>query len=106
VTRAEGGGGTVRVGPGGLCRREHGCLVGALILYTGDCELALEIAQEALASACLDCARVSEMAAPGAWVHGVAINLTNRGFRRAGLERGPGIGFRSLEKPGAACGNG
>jgi RNA polymerase sigma factor (sigma-70 family) len=70
-----------------FCRREHPRLVGALSLYCGDSDVALELAQEALARACRDWGRVSQMAAPGAWTHRVAINLANRTFRRRAAER-------------------
>lgn len=70
-----------------FCRAEHPRLVGAMSLYTGDVALAEEIAQEALARACGRWPHVREMAAPGAWVHRVAINLANSHFRRAVLER-------------------
>jgi RNA polymerase sigma factor (sigma-70 family) len=61
--------------------------VGALTLYTGDPDLALELAQEALARACRDWPRVSVMAWPGAWVHRVAINLANSSFARRRVEQ-------------------
>ena len=61
---------------------EHPRLVGALGLYTGDRLLAEELAQEALARACRDWERISAMAAPGAYVHRIAMNLANSWFRR------------------------
>lgn len=70
-----------------FCTREHGRLVGALHLYTGDRDLAGELAQEALARACRDWAKVARMDAPGAWVHRVALNLAHSYFRRRGAER-------------------
>lgn len=70
-----------------FCRAEHPRLVGAMSLYTGDVALAEELAQEALARACRQWSQVSAMAAPGAWVHRIAINLANSHFRRALLER-------------------
>lgn len=65
-----------------FCRREFPRLVGTLTLYCGDPDVAADLAQEALARACRRWGRVSEMAAPGAWVHRVGINLANRHFRR------------------------
>lgn len=65
-----------------FCRVEHPRLVGTLTLYCGNRYLAEELAQEALARACRSWPRVQAMAAPGAWVHRVAINLANRHFRR------------------------
>lgn len=70
-----------------FCRAEHPRLVGSMSLYTGDAALAEELAQEALARACRQWSQVSVMAAPGAWVHRVAINLANSHFRRLLLER-------------------
>lgn len=79
-----------RSGDGGaeaFCRREHPRLVGALSLYCGDPGLAEELAQEALIRAVDDWDTVSAMAAPGAWVHRVAMNLAASAFRRRGAER-------------------
>lgn len=67
--------------------REHGRLVGALHLYTGDRDLAYELAQEALARACRDWDKVAGMEAPGAWVYRVAMNLASSYFRRRRAER-------------------
>ncbi|HEV2889040.1 MAG TPA: sigma-70 family RNA polymerase sigma factor [Frankiaceae bacterium] len=79
-----------------FCRREHPRLVGALSLYTGDADLAEELAQEALARACRSWRRVESYDAPGAWVHRVGINLANSHFRRKACER------RARERVGAA----
>jgi RNA polymerase sigma factor (sigma-70 family) len=62
-------------------------LVGALSLYTGDADLAVELAQEALARALRHWGRVERMHAPGAWVHRVPINLANSAFARRRAER-------------------
>lgn len=70
-----------------FCVREHPRLVGALSLYCGDRDLAAELAQEALIRAVRDWGRVGQMAAPGAWVHRVAMNLAGSWFRRRGAER-------------------
>ena len=78
-----------------FCHREHPRLVGTLSLYTGDGDLARELAQEALAIACRDWPKVSRMGAPGVWVQRVALNLAKRQFsrwraeRRALARRGP-----------------
>src|SRR5687768_13383272 len=71
----------------GFCRREYPRLVGTLDLYCGDVDVAEELAQEALARACAQWRRVAGMAAPGAWVHRVAINLANSRFRRLAAQR-------------------
>lgn len=76
--------------PGDLaafCEREYPRLVGTLSLYCGDRDLAEELAQEALARACDRWSRVREMAAPGAWVHRVAINAANSHWRRGRAAR-------------------
>jgi RNA polymerase sigma factor (sigma-70 family) len=70
-----------------FCRREHPRLVGALTLYCGDRSVAEEIAQDALAAACERWESVSKMAAPGAWVHRVAVNAVSSRFRRRSAER-------------------
>lgn len=70
-----------------FCEREWPRLVGALSLYCGDRFVAEEVAQEALARACERWSRVSQMAAPGAWVHRVAVNAANSRFRRSRAER-------------------
>jgi RNA polymerase sigma factor (sigma-70 family) len=69
-----------------FCADEHPRLVGALSLYCGDSALAEELAQDALARACRDRSRVRRLAASGAWVHRVAINLAHSHFRRKGAE--------------------
>src|SRR4051794_33589310 len=75
----------------GFCRREWPRLVGALSLFTGDADLAEELAQETLARVCRDWRRVSQLAAPGAWAHRVAINLARSHFRhRAVAQRHAG----------------
>ncbi len=70
-----------------FCEREHPRLVGFLTVYTGDRDLAAELAQEALARACARWASVGEMDAPGAWVHTVAVNLARSSWRRRKYER-------------------
>jgi RNA polymerase sigma factor (sigma-70 family) len=70
-----------------FCQREYPRLVGTLGLYCGNRFVAEELAQEALARACAQWGRVRGMAAPGAWVHRVAINLANSRFRRLTAER-------------------
>ena len=67
-----------------FCEREHPRLVGALTLYTGDADLARDLAQEALARACQHWGRVGGMDKPGAWAQRVAFNLAHRAFGRRG----------------------
>ena len=66
----------------GFCRRQYPQLVGTLSLYCGDVHLAEELAQDALATACARWSEVSQMVAPGPWVHRVAINAANSYWRR------------------------
>lgn len=65
-----------------FCTAEHPRLVRSLALYTGDVGLAEELAQEALLRAIRQWNQVEAMAAPGAWVHRVGLNLAKSRFRR------------------------
>lgn len=92
-----------------LCRREHPRLVASMTAYTGDRDLAVELSQEALARACLHWGEVRAMAAPGAWLHRVAVNLANsslrrRRFERAALARAAARTPTSVPPPGAPPG--
>jgi RNA polymerase sigma-70 factor (ECF subfamily) len=69
-----------------FCSAEYPRLVGAMALYMGDRELAIEIAQEALTRAVARWPQVERMAVPGAWAYRVAINLANSTYRRRRLE--------------------
>jgi RNA polymerase sigma factor (sigma-70 family) len=70
-----------------FCAAEYPRLLGSLTLYCNDRGLAEELAQEALARACVSWSKVRAMDAPGAWLNRVAINLANSHFRRKGAER-------------------
>lgn len=70
-----------------FCELEQPKLIGVLTLYCGNKALGEELAQEALARACLRWKQLKDMASPQAWVHRVAINLANSHFRRAAAER-------------------
>jgi DNA-directed RNA polymerase specialized sigma24 family protein len=65
-----------------FCEAEWPRLVGSLSLYTGDADLAEELAQEAVARVCRHWRRVRTMDAPAAWLHRVARNLAHSHFRR------------------------
>ena len=81
--------------PGDLtefCEAEWPRLVGSLSLYTGDADLAEELAQEAVARACQHWRSVRKMDAPSAWLHRVARNLAHSHFRRAK------VGARAYER--------
>lgn len=70
-----------------FCRDQRPQLVGAMASYCGDGHLAEEIANEALLRVSERWDEVSEMRAPGPWVHRVAVNLTNSTYRRRRTER-------------------
>ena len=65
-----------------FCASEWPRLVGSLALYTGDRDLAEELAQETLVRVCLHWAQVRDTASPSAWAHRVAFNLAKSQFRR------------------------
>jgi RNA polymerase sigma factor (sigma-70 family) len=56
--------------------------VGSLALYTGDRDLAEELAQEALLRAVQRWARLRDLESPSAWAHRVGFNLAKSAFRR------------------------
>ncbi len=70
----------------GFCRREWPRLVGGLELYTGDREVARDMAQEAMIRLCQRWATVRSMAAPRSWLHAVAFNLARSHYRRRAAE--------------------
>src|SRR5258705_12056680 len=70
-----------------FCRGVHPRLVGAMTLYCGDGAAAEDFAQEALARAYRDWATVSQLDAPEAWAHRVAMNLAHSWYRRVRLAR-------------------
>ena len=69
-----------------FCDRQFPRLVGSLTLYCGDPHVAEELAQEAIIKTIGSWSKVSQMAAPGAWLHRVAINLANSHYRRRQAE--------------------
>ena len=71
----------------GFCREAWPRLVGALSLYTGDRDVAEELAQEALVRTCERWSEVGTMDSPIGWTHRVAFNLAHSHFRRFGAER-------------------
>jgi RNA polymerase sigma-70 factor (sigma-E family) len=66
---------------------EYGQLVRAMTLYCGDPLLAQQIAHDALVRARERWDTVGRMESPGAWVHRVAVNLSNTWWRRQSAER-------------------
>jgi RNA polymerase sigma factor (sigma-70 family) len=70
-----------------FCRQEWPRLVGSLSLFTGDGDLAQELAQETLARVCRDWRKVSNLDSPGAWAHRVALNLARSHYRHRAVAR-------------------
>ena len=64
-----------------VCESEHARLVGMLALYTGDEQVAQELAQEALLKLCEHWSSVRD-GNPAAWLTTVAMNLGRSMFRR------------------------
>jgi RNA polymerase sigma factor (sigma-70 family) len=62
-------------------------LVGSLVLYCGDRQLAEDLAQEALARAIANWGRVSALTTPEGWAYRTAFNLARSSFRRNAVER-------------------
>ena len=56
-------------------------------LFTGDGDLAQELAQETLARVCRDWRKVSNLESPGAWAHRVALNLARSHYRHRSVVR-------------------
>ena len=65
-----------------ITRREHLRLVGMLALYTGDLQVAEDLAQEAFVRLHQRWARAPELERVEAWLSRVAINLANSWWRR------------------------
>jgi RNA polymerase sigma-70 factor (sigma-E family) len=72
---------------GAFCRREWPRLVGSLSLFTGDGDLAEDLAQETLARVCRDWRKVSNLDSPGAWAHRIALNLARSHYRHRSVAR-------------------
>ncbi len=70
-----------------FCRDEWPRLVGSLTLYTGERDLAEELAQETLIRVCRHWTTVRTATSRSAWAHRVAFNLAKSRFRRRAIER-------------------
>jgi RNA polymerase sigma-70 factor (ECF subfamily) len=66
---------------------EHPRLFAALLVLTGDRDMAADATDEALSRALQHWARVGEMESPEGWTYRVAVNVIRRGARRRALER-------------------
>jgi RNA polymerase sigma factor (sigma-70 family) len=66
---------------------EHPRLFAALLVLTGDRDLAADATDEALSRALQHWTRVGEMESPEGWTYRVAVNVIRRGARRRALER-------------------
>jgi RNA polymerase sigma factor (sigma-70 family) len=67
-----------------FCETEWSRLVGMLSLYTGDNDLAEDLAQQAIEQACKHWRRLRKLDAPSAWLHRVARNVAHSHYRRRG----------------------
>jgi RNA polymerase sigma factor (sigma-70 family) len=65
-----------------FCHMQYPRLIASMTLYTGDRDLARDLANEALARAFADWRKVRSMEYPGPWLHRVATNLANSHFRK------------------------
>ncbi len=65
---------------------EHPRVIAMVMAYTGQVELARDIAQETMLRAYQHWAAVSAMDKPGAWARRVAINLAITAFRKRGRD--------------------
>jgi len=74
-------------------RREYPKVLGALILASGNRDVAEEATAEAFAKAYEKWERVGAMASPGGWIYTVALNMARRRLRRRAMER---LLFRKL----------
>ncbi len=79
-----------------FCRTQHPRLVGMLGLYSGDRDLAEELAQESLVRLCRQWERLPSEADAVRWVNRVAFNLAKSTFRTRAARR------RITERFGAA----
>jgi RNA polymerase sigma-70 factor (ECF subfamily) len=68
-------------------RREYPKVLGALILASGNRDVAEEATAEAFAKAYEKWERVGAMASPGGWIYTVALNTAKRRLRRLAMER-------------------
>jgi RNA polymerase sigma factor (sigma-70 family) len=67
-------------------RAHHPRLVAALLVTTGDLDVARDSVDEAFARALARWERVGAMASPAGWTYRVALNVARRRFRRRQLE--------------------
>jgi RNA polymerase sigma factor (sigma-70 family) len=70
-----------------FCRLEWPRLVGSVTLYTGERDLAEELAQETLIRACQHWGELRQARSRSAWTHRVAFNLAKSRFRRRAVQR-------------------
>lgn len=70
-----------------FCRLEWPRLVGSLSLYTGDADLAEDLAQETLVRVCQHWSNVRDSSSRSAWAHRVAFNLAKSQFRSRAVRR-------------------
>jgi RNA polymerase sigma factor (sigma-70 family) len=85
-----------------FCESEWSRLVGMLGLYTGDRELAQDLAQQAVERTCKHWRRVRGLDAPDAWLHRVARNLAHSHFRRKRAEA-RAVGRHGIQNNDGGC---
>lgn len=87
-------------------REQFPRIFGMLTLYTGNPDLAEELAQEALVRALARWDQVRSLDQPEAWIYRVALNLANSYFRRARAERAALARSRYRNAPSDAADDG
>lgn len=70
-----------------FCRDEYPKLAGMLALYTGDRDLAQDLAQETIVRLIENWKKVSHLPVPSLWCRQVAINAANSWFRRVAAKK-------------------
>lgn len=87
--------------PDEFCRAIRRRLVGSMVLFCGDRDVAEELAQEALARAIERWSRVSRYASPEAWTYRTAFNLARSRARRRAAERCANERYAQRSRPAA-----
>lgn len=70
-----------------FCEEMRSVIIGRLVGYCGDVDVAEEAFQEAVLRTCRDWSDVREMHAPAAWLWRVAVNVVHDHHRRERLHR-------------------
>ena len=70
-----------------FCEEIRASIIGGLVRYCGDVDIAEEAFQEAVARTCVAWPEVRRMRTPGAWVWRVAVNVVHDHHRRERVHR-------------------